>query len=301
MNLRRSLRYTFFFLGLTIVCPTSISIAKDSEEDPRLPLAMEVFLKKPKVRQYTIHIHLTNISREPVIVDVHDLPWNPPNDSKWLSVFRMDSKKSPLTQRYHKWEVGSQDVRLLPGESIQNKLPLNTRLPSLLSDIDQHGVQIHWDCPPPSLRFVCKSGAPHTLTIPKKDPGKPDMYSTNKKMCQKLEETIGLVSIPDNDEVLFLHTTEPVITDLQKAQSLLYRVDDYVQQCQPRWTNSWSVSFFTERKFAGYLKDEEGERAYERGLWQQANIGHYSSQIRTLYRFPWIKKKSDTVYLSVYR
>ena len=301
MSLRHSHHYIFFFLVLGIVCLTSISVAKDSEEEPRLPLAMEVFLKKPKARQYTIHIHLTNISREPVTVDVHDLPWSPPNDSKWFSVFRMDLKKSPLTQRYHKWEIGSQEVQLLPGESIQNKLALNPRFPSLLLDIDRHGVQIQWDCPPSSLKFVCKSGSPHTLTIPQKDPGDPDVYFTDKNACQKLEETIGLVSIPNDDEVLFLHTTEPVIADLQKAQSLLYRVDDYVQQCQPRWTNSWAVSFFTERKFAGFLKDMEGERAYERGLWQQANIGHYSSQIRTLYRFPWIKKKADTVYLSVHR
>ena len=301
MSLRRSLHNIFCLLVLVIVCPISISTAKDSEEEPRLPLAMEVFLKKPKERQYTIHIHLTNISQEAVTVDVHDLPWSPPNDSKWLSVFRMDSKKSPLKQRYPNWEIGSQEVQLLPGESIQNKLALNPRLPSLLSDIDQYGVQLHWDCPPPSLKFVCKSGTPHTLTIPKKDPGQADVSATNKKSCQKLEHTIGLVSIPQDDEVLFLHTAEGVMSDLQKVRNLLYAVDDYVRQCQPMWTNSWAVSFFTERKFAGFLQDLKGERYYERGLWQQANIGQYSSQIRTLYRFPWIKKKSDTVYLSVYR
>jgi len=40
---------------------------------------------------------------------------------------------------------------------------------------------------------------------------------------------------------------------------------------------------------------------FEKGLWQQANIGQYSSQIRTLFRFPWIRKKAETLYLSVYQ
>ncbi len=91
------------------------------------------------------------------------------------------------------------------------------------------------------------------------------------------------------------------MVDLPKIQALLYQVDDYVQQCQPSWTNSWAVSFFTEERFAGFLSDEGNKRYFEQGVWQQVNIGQYSSQIRTLFRFPWIKERSDDVYLSVYR
>ena len=301
MNPRLCLKSSFCLWLLVVVYAPSLSTATDHEEDPRLPLAMEVFLKKPKVQQYVLHIHLTNISGEPVTVDVRDLPWNPPNDSKWFTAFRIDEHKSPLPQHYHLWDFGSQEVRLLPGESIQDKLALNPRIPSLLSDVEQFGVQLHWACPPPSLKFVCKAGASQTLTIPKADPGQPDAFSTNQQACLKLEHSISLINIPQDHEVLFLHTTESVMADLQKIQALLYQVDDYVQQCHPMWTNSWAVNFFSDEKFSGFLRDGENKHYFEQGLWQQTNIGQYSSQIRTLYRFPWIKTKSDTVYISVYR
>jgi len=279
----------------------SIGQAEEPEAEPRLPLALEVFLKKPQKRQYEIHIHLTNISFEPVTVDVHDLPWTPPNDSKWLLAFRMDAPHSPLAQTVFRGNFGSQRVRLVPGESVQDTLVLNHRMPTLLEDIQRFGVQLQWDCPPPSLKFVCKNGAPRTITIPKDDLGQRDVYAIDDIACGKQEQAIGLISIPEDHDVLFLLASESVMTDLEKMQALLYQVDDYVRQCQPRWTNSWAVSFFTEERFAGFVSDIEGERYFEQGLWQHANIGQYSSQIRTLFRFPWVRKKADSAYLSVYR
>ncbi len=234
------------------------------------------------------------------MVNVHDLPWNPPNDSKWLLAFRMDAPKSLIEQGYDFSRFGSRVVRFLAVESIQDRVALNPRIPSLWEEIDQFGVQIHWDCPPPSLKFVCKDGSSNTITIPKEDPGQPDLYSIDEKACLKLERRIGLIDIPEDHDLLFLLTTESVISDLKRVQSLLLQVDDYVRQCRPMWTNSWAVSFFTEEKYVGFLREEENEHYFEKGLWQQANIGQYSSQIRTLFRFPWIKKKADTVYLSVY-
>ncbi|MCA9473511.1 MAG: hypothetical protein MRJ96_04210 [Nitrospirales bacterium] len=272
-----------------------------TDEDPRLPLAMKVFLKKPHTRQYVLHIHLANISGETVKVDVHDLPWSPPNDSRWLVVSRLDRDKSPLQQLAPKWDIGSQKVPLLPGESIQGELALNPRIPSLLQEIEKYGILLHWDCPPPSLKFVCAQDAPQSITIPKGDPGTPDLNRTDADACHQLEKTIGLIDVSEDHQALFLHTQEHVIADLPKVQSLLYQVDDYVRQCQPSWTNSWAVNFFSDAKFAGFLSDMKNERYFEEGLWQKANIGQYSSQIRTLYRFPWSKKRSDTVYLSVYR
>jgi len=300
MKLLLCLRYIFGIWVLILLWPIPISHATDSDEEPRLPLAMEVFLKKPKKHQYEIHIHLTNISPESVTVDVHDLPWIPPNDSKWLVAYRTDATNSPIEQTFWPGAFGSQAVRLLPGESIQGELPLNPRIPSLLKDIDQFGIQLQWDCPPPSLKFMCKTDSRSSITISKKDPGLPDVYSFDQNACRKLEHTIGLISIPQDHDVLFLLTTEAVVADLQRVQSLLLQVDEYVQQCKPTWTNSWAVSFFTDKKFAGFLRDEENQLHFERGLWQQANIGQYSSQIRALYRFPWIRKKADTIYLSVY-
>jgi len=288
-------------LWALVLAGASASLAAEREEEnPRLPLAMEVLLKTPKAHQYDVHIHLTNVSSEAVRVNAHDLPWVPPNDSKWFRVIRLDRQRSLIPQQAFLGEVGSQVIRLVPGESIQDKIVLNHRIPSLREDIAKFGVQIHWECPPEALKFVCQAGAPQTITIPKGDPGQPDTVLIDETVCHTLEKAIDLIDIPDGHEVLFLLATASVISNFHQTQSLLYQVDEYVRECQPMWTNSWSVSFFTERKYAGFLRDEEGQHLFEQGLWQQANIGQYSSQFRTLYRFPWIKKKANSVYLSVY-
>ena len=296
----------FFVLPLCLwvlvaVFSPSVSQSADSEEEPRLPLAMEIFLKKPQGRMYELQVHLTNISEDVVRVNVRDLPWNPPNDSKWFSAFRIDGEESPMKLRVQDWKLGSRVIQLVPGESIQDTVLLNPRMPSLLDDIAQFGVQLRWDCPPASLKFVCQKNSPQTLTIPKGDSGQPDVYSLDASVCIQLAKAIGLIKIPEGHEVMFLLTLESVMVDLPKIQALLYQVNNYVQQCQPSWTNSWAVSFFTEARVAGFLSDEGNKRYFDQGVWQQVNIGQYSSQIRTLFRFPWIKERSDDVYLSVYR
>jgi hypothetical protein len=296
----RYLAYILCVCGLTTLGSLSLNAAEDPEENPRLPLAMEVFLKKPEQRQYELHVHLTNISDDAVNVDVRDLPWNPTDGPTWLSAHRMDGEKSPIKQDIPLGRFGSRMIRLLPGESIQDRVALNPRIPSLLNDIEQNGVQVKWDCPPDSLKFVCKEGAPNSMTIPKGDPGTADVYAINQQACRSMEHRIDLIDIPPGQEVLFLLSTESVITDLDKMKLLLLEVEAYIQECHPRWTNSWAVSLFTDKKFAGFLSEGENKRYFEEGLWQQANIGNYSSQIRTLFRFPWIKKRSDTVYLSLY-
>ena len=293
----RSLCLLVLVLGLF----PSESQATDPEEKLRLPLAMEVFLKKPQARVYELEIHLTNISEDVVTVNVRDLPWNPPNDSKWFSVFRMDQEESLVKQQVQYWNLGSRVIQILPGESIQDTMVLNPRLPSLVDDIAQFGVQLRWDCPPASLKFVCHKGLPQVVTIPKGDAGEPTAYSFDSPVCLKLEREIGLIKIPDGHEVLFLLTPESVMVDVPQMQALLYQVNDYVLQCQPSWTNSWAVSFFTEARLAGFLSDEGNREYFKQGIWQRVNIGQYSSQIRTLFRFPWIKDRADEVYISVYR
>ncbi len=290
---------SFGICALTILVPPTLVAAEDPEEVPRLPLAMEVFLKKPSEHLYELHVHLTNISDEPVNVDVRDLPWNPTDGSTWLSATRLDAQKSLIKQDLPIGKFGSQMVRLVPGESIQNRVALNPRIPALLDDIEQAGVQLQWDCPPPDLKFVCKPGSPNTLTIPKGDPGQPDVYSIDHQACLALESRIGLIDIPQGHDVLFLLASESLMTDLERMKSLLLEVEAYIQRCHPSWTNSWAVSFVTDKKFAGFLSEGENRRYFAEGLWQEANIGQYSSQIRTLFRFQWIKKRADTVYLSL--
>ena len=286
---------------LAVIFFPSGSQAVEPEEKPRLPLAMEVLLKRPQAKVYALEIHLTNISQDVVTVNIRDLPWNPPNDSKWFTVVRMDGQESLVNQRVQDWNLGSRVIQLVPGESIQDTMVLNPRIPSLLDDIAKFGVQLRWDCPPDSLKFVCRKDSFQSISIAKGDTGQLDSYSKNSVVCGKLEEAIRLIKVPKGHHVLFLLTPESVMVDRHKVQALLYQVDDYVQQCHPSWTNSWAVSFFTEERFAGFLSDEGNREYFKQGVWQQVNIGQYSSQTRTLFRFPWSKKRADEVYLSVYR
>jgi hypothetical protein len=296
-------------LRVLLLCPWVLvlgfslasGLAADSDEDRLLPLAMEVFLKKTQARVYELHVHLTNVSQDVVRVNIRDLPWNPPNDSKWFSVFRKDDQESPVKQRVQDWNLGSRVIQLVPGESIQDSMLLNPRIPSLLGDIAQFGVELRWDCPPDNLKFVCRKDSAQAISISKGDTGQLDSYSIDRSVCGKLGEAIRLIKIPNGHHVLFLLTPESVMVDRPKVQALLYQVDDYVQQCHPSWTNSWAVSFFTEERFAGFLSDEGNRDYFKEGIWQQVNIGQYSSQIRTLFRFPWSKKRADDVYISVYR
>ncbi len=271
------------------------------DEEPPKPISMEVFLKIPKLNTYEFHIYLTNISGESLTIDLHTLPWLPPNDLDWLVAFRSESGKSPLKQQFPIGEYGSWNIPLLPGESIQGKMGLNDRFPSLVKDIAQYGVTFEWHCSLPSEKFVCTEKNSTMISIPQGASGNPDLYSIDHKTCRQLENQIGLIHAHSSDEVLFLLTTESVMQKVSHITALLYQVNDYVKECKPMWTNSWAVSFFTDAKYAGYLNESINYSYFERGLWQQANIGKYSSQIRTLFRFPWSRKDGDEVYISVYR
>jgi len=275
--------------------------AAEPDQEPLVSLAMDVFLKKPMARVYEIHVHLTNDNPDPLTVNLRDLPWLPPNDAGWLWAFRMDARLSPIQQESFPGKFGSRSIRLVPGESVQGKLVLNQRIPTLLEDVKLFGLRLEWECSHPSLHLKCEQDSPRTILIPKDDPGEPDVYAVDEPACRRLERQIGFIDVPQGHEVLFLLTGETVMADLEQVQALLYRVDDCVRQCRPTWTNSWAVDFFAEERVAGFLREQEGRRYFEKGLWQQANIGQYSSQIRTLYRFPWSRKQADTVYLSVYR
>jgi len=278
----------------------STSHAVEDEELPK-PISMEVFLKIPTQNHYEFHIHLTNSGDTSLVIDLHDLPWLPPNDATWLTAFRQHSGKQTLTQLFPIGEYGYHDIPLLPGESVQGKMTLNDRFPTLSEDIAQHGVTFEWSCDLPSDTFLCKEANATMISIPLGAPGNPDPYFIDQQACRTLGDQIGLINTHSTDEVLFILMTEDVMRKTSQVTALLYQVNIYVEKCKPMWTNSWAVSFFTDPTLAGYLNESNHYSYFERGLWQQANIGKYSSQIRTLFRFPWSRTQSDEGYISVYQ
>ena len=59
-----------------------------------------------------------------------------------------------MKQNVRDWKLGSRVIQLVPGESIQDTVLLNPRIPSLLDDITQFGVQLRSDGPPDFFTFV---------------------------------------------------------------------------------------------------------------------------------------------------
>jgi hypothetical protein len=162
-------------------------------------------------------------------------------------------------------------------------------------------VTFEWSCDLPSDTFLCKEANATKISIPQGAPGNPDTYFIDQQGCRTLGNQIGLIKTHSTDEVLFLLTTLSIMREVSQMTALLFQVNEYVEQCQPMWTNSWAVSFFTDANYAGYLNESSNYSYFERGLWQQTNLGKYSSQIRTLFRFPWSRTEGDEVYISVYR
>ena len=162
-------------------------------EEPPLPISMEVFLKIPRQNHYEFHIHLTNSGDTSLVIDLHDLPWLPPNDATWLTAFRQNSDKQPLIQLFPIGEYGSHDIPLLPGESVQGKMSLNDRFPTLSEDIAKHGVTFEWSCNLPSDIFLCKEANATRISIPQGSPGSPDPYFIDQQACRTLGDQIGLI------------------------------------------------------------------------------------------------------------
>src|SRR5262245_60229666 len=95
--------------------------------------------------------------------------------------------------------------------------------------------------------------------------------------CKDLEN-IGVVRIDENGKRVFIHMQSEQIATMKKARSILSAVQDAVVKCRSSWGNTWSVSFFTEPKYAGNKDKQQLLDSISNSNWAQSYIGEYDRQ-----------------------
>lgn len=90
---------------------------------------------------------------------------------------------------------------------------------------------------------------------------------------------------------LFIKSNEETIKNLDAIAERLKSVSEYIEQCKPEWNDKWSISLFTEKKYASY-KDDKSVRLYVMdGTWQKNYLAEYSHRKKLLTRYPLDPKK----------
>lgn len=99
---------------------------------------------------------------------------------------------------------------------------------------------------------------------------------------------------------LFVEGPENSFASKTKIASYLKKLDEVIERCEPSWKASWSVSFFSDPKLAGYKTDSELQGAVENGDWGRAYIAEYdrSTQILTIFPLDPAKRRTSQVIVS---
>lgn len=103
--------------------------------------------------------------------------------------------------------------------------------------------------------------------------------------CEPTEDIIVLREDAKNKR-LFVKANDETIKDIDTLTALLSSIGKYIEQCKPEWERKWSVSLFTEKKYASY-KDDESVRSYViDGSWERSYLAEYSNRKQLLTRYP---------------
>jgi hypothetical protein len=102
-------------------------------------------------------------------------------------------------------------------------------------------------------------------------------------------ESKGDFIVLNEDEAnkrLFVKADHNIVQKIDEIKVILRQIDSYIKACKPGWSHQWSVSFFTEKKYAFY-KDEDAVRNYVMdGSWGRNYLAEYSNRKKQLIRYP---------------
>jgi hypothetical protein len=101
---------------------------------------------------------------------------------------------------------------------------------------------------------------------------------------------VEIVRLDDRSQRVFIEGRSDQIDTSAKARKILFAVQDSLRDCRPTWKD-WSVSFFAERKFAGYKTEPELETSVQDGSWSRAYVGEYDRKKQRLVLNPSDPKK----------
>jgi hypothetical protein len=91
----------------------------------------------------------------------------------------------------------------------------------------------------------------------------------------KSDDSAKIVQMDERNERAFVVTSLDKINTVAKARRLLSSLQGTLKQCRPDWGNMWSVSFFSDAKYAGYKHDDKMKPFVRDGTWSRAYLGEY--------------------------
>lgn len=97
---------------------------------------------------------------------------------------------------------------------------------------------------------------------------------TPSETC-KGDEAAKIVQVDERNERVFVVTSLDKINTAAKARKVLLSVQQTLKQCRPGWRNTWSASFFSDPKYAGYKHDDNMKPFVRNGSWSRAYLGEY--------------------------
>jgi hypothetical protein len=97
---------------------------------------------------------------------------------------------------------------------------------------------------------------------------------------------IEIARTDERSRRIFLVAPPSTIGEKEHVSRLVRRMRVFMRECHGAWGDSWSLSVFSEGKYAGY-KDEDGIISYARdGTWQSNYWGEYQNDTRRIVVYP---------------
>ena len=102
----------------------------------------------------------------------------------------------------------------------------------------------------------------------------------------KSDDSAKIVRIDDRNERIFVIVHADQINTTVKARKVLLSLQASLKQCRTGWGNTWSVSFFSDAKYAGYKHEDSVAALVANGSWARAYLGEYERQTGKLIMNP---------------
>ena len=102
----------------------------------------------------------------------------------------------------------------------------------------------------------------------------------------KSDDSAKIVRIDDRNERIFVTVHVDQINTSAKARRVLLALEASLKQCRTGWGNTWSVSFFSDAKYAGYKHEDSVAALVANGSWAKAYLGEYERQTGKLIMNP---------------
>jgi len=114
--------------------------------------------------------------------------------------------------------------------------------------------------------------------------------SPSAESC-KSDDSAKIVRVDDRSERIFVIAQADQINTATKARRLLLSLQASLKQCRPGWGRTWSVSFFSDPKYAGYKSDDSMAPFVRDGSWFEAYLAEYERQTQKLIMNPADRKR----------